>query len=100
MSSVAKDCAETKKYTKVMNQLIAYTIDDRSGGGYICYACNMPMGTDCDMICKRCTFDEKYREGGFKKKCDKCGTTLEEGEIYVRDNLDLCFDCKYVEVQQ
>ena len=40
------------------------------------------------------------KERASHYKCEKCGTKLEEGEIYVRDNLDLCFDCKYVEVQQ
>ena len=63
----SKDWAEIKKYNHVMAQLTAYNADDRSGGGYICYACNRKMGTDCDMICKRCVFNEQYREGGFRK---------------------------------
>lgn len=67
----SKDWAETKKYNKVMAQFTAYAAAayDRVSGGekFLCYACNSKKDLYPDMICKRCVFDQQYREGGFRK---------------------------------
>ena len=42
---------------------------------------------------RNCSMDDR-------SSCDKCHKKLEEGEVYCKNGQDLCFDCKYVEVQQ